>query len=307
MFSGRARAKRLQKRITLVENGYQITEEMEKAIADAHNSEEIINYIESHKSDYEALIAQQDNVHSIQSIKNDIDESVERIENAYTKNMDDINQIHAVLDSMAGSVQSMTRLQEIFIQSFVALKEQMNAIRECTGMISDLSNQTNLLALNATIEAARAGEHGRGFAVVAGEVKKLSLDTAEASSKIDSSVEGFTEQINNIISETERNKAELESMTNATDDARSLFTVAKTNSDNDRAEIARIIDNINEDIVKLQSVASYHLTLHENTCKSYDEMKVFVEHHQYGSQLVELRSKVRSLKTVLEKILNGAV
>lgn len=307
MFAGKARARRLKKRITLVENGYEITEEMEKAIATAHNSEEIINYIASQQQDYEALIAQQDNVHSISQIKEDIDRSVELMENAYARSNDDIQQIHGVLDSMADSVSSMTRLQENFIQSFIALKDQMNAIRECTGMISDLSNQTNLLALNATIEAARAGEHGRGFAVVAGEVKKLSLDTAEASSKIDNSVEAFTEQINLIISETEKNKAELESMTHATDDAKDLFNAAKSNSDDNRQEISGIIDNINEDIVKLQSVASYHVTLHENTCKSYDDMKLFVEHHQYGSQMRELRNKVAELKSVLEKILNGAV
>lgn len=307
MFSGKERAKRLQKRITLVENGYAITEEMEKAIAGAHNSEEIMNYIDDQKADYEALIEQQDNVHSITDIKADIDESVEKIESVYNRNLNDIQNINHVLDSMSNSVESMKRLQETFIESFVVLKEQMNAIRECTGMIADLSNQTNLLALNATIEAARAGEHGRGFAVVAGEVKKLSLDTADASAKIDSTVEGFTEQINSIINETEKNKAELESMTNATDNARDLFDTAKTNSDKDRNEIVQIIENINDDIIKLQSVASYHSTLHESTCKSFDDLKLFVEHHQYGSQLRELKSKVSSLRTTLEKILNGAV
>ncbi len=307
MFSSRARTARLHKRIKLVENGYAITEEMEKTIASAHNSEEIISYIQGTKADYEALVAQHDDVQSIESIKNEIDQSVVQIEQAYTKNMDDILQIHAVLDSMSNSVESMTKLQEVFIQSFVALKEQMNAIKECTGMISDLSNQTNLLALNATIEAARAGEHGRGFAVVAGEVKKLSFDTAEASSKIENSVEGFTEQINNIIKETEKNKTELESMTHATDDARNLFTTAKNNSDNDRAEIARILDNIGDDIIKLQSVASYHMTVNKNASQSYDSIKGFVEQHQYGAQMVELRSKVEMLKKVLDQILNGAV
>ena len=85
MFSGKERAKRLQKRITLVENGYAITEEMEKAIAGAHNSEEIMNYIDGQKADYEALIEQQDNVHSITEIKADIDESVEKIEGVQQK------------------------------------------------------------------------------------------------------------------------------------------------------------------------------------------------------------------------------
>jgi methyl-accepting chemotaxis protein len=307
MFSGKARAQRLQKRIALVENGYAITEEMEKTITDDNHSEEIVNYIDGQKTDYEALVGQQDNVNSISAIKADIDESVEKIENVYNRNLNDIQNINSVLDSMSTSVESMKKLQETFIESFVVLREQMNAIRECTGMIADLSNQTNLLALNATIEAARAGEHGRGFAVVAGEVKKLSLDTADASAKIDNSVEGFTEQINNIINETERNKEELESMTSATDNARDLFDAAKTNSDKDRSEIAQIIENINEDIIKLQSVASYHITLHENTRKSFDDMKQFVEHHQHSTQLEELRGMVSNLRGTLEKILSSGV
>ena len=42
----------------------------------------------------------------------------------------------------------------------------------------------NLLALNATIEAVRAGDAGKGFAVVGGEVKNLSAQIGNATSKI---------------------------------------------------------------------------------------------------------------------------
>ena len=61
-------------------------------------------------------------------------------------------------------------------------------------LINDIAGQTNLLALNATIEAARAGDAGKGFAVVAAEVKNLSVQTENATSKISEQIRIVQEQ-----------------------------------------------------------------------------------------------------------------
>lgn len=64
------------------------------------------------------------------------------------------------------------------------LTKATSEISGVVALIEAIASQTKLLALNATIEAARAGSAGKGFAVVAEEVKRLSLQTAEATTTI---------------------------------------------------------------------------------------------------------------------------
>ncbi|WP_125152106.1 methyl-accepting chemotaxis protein [Clostridium rectalis] len=64
--------------------------------------------------------------------------------------------------------------------------ENVDKISSMTEQIFNIASQTELLSLNASIEAARAGEFGKGFSVVANEVKKLSEESSNTVSFINS-------------------------------------------------------------------------------------------------------------------------
>jgi methyl-accepting chemotaxis protein len=85
------------------------------------------------------------------------------------------------------------------------LGQRAREIQSFVAQIGAIADQTNLLALNAAIEAARAGEAGRGFAVVAEEVRKLAEESNEAAKKIAGLASGITEDLDGVVSSSERN------------------------------------------------------------------------------------------------------
>lgn len=78
------------------------------------------------------------------------------------------------------------------------VNEESVKIDNIVSMIKEISNQTKLLSLNASIEAARAGEHGKGFSVVASEIRKLAIDSHNASQQVNLSIKLIQEKIHQV-------------------------------------------------------------------------------------------------------------
>ena len=118
--------------------------------------------------------------------------------------------------------------------------QKVNDVHEIVGTIIKIAGQTNLLALNASIESARAGEAGRGFAVVADSVRDLSVETQEASEKIE-------EIILNLAKEAETAK-------NHTDETVMTITEQREMIDETRDKFENISEKVDDIRVRFSEI-----------------------------------------------------
>ena len=153
------------------------------------------------------------------------------------------------------------------------LEEATAHIGEVMDTIGSIAHQVNLLAMNATIEAARAGSAGRGFAVVASEVKKLAVQTGQATTSIAGRIDdiraatgGASDAIRRIVetihrvdevardiaaSVQEQTSATQEISTNATDSAQGTEAVAQN-----VGELSQVVDEMASLAGNLRTVAA---------------------------------------------------
>lgn len=100
------------------------------------------------------------------------------------------NDISAQYRAIAAREDAEQRLRLQESERRASVEQILNDVSGIVDAIDGIARQTNLLALNASIEAARAGEAGRGFSVVAAEVKKLAIDTQNATSRARAMIAG---------------------------------------------------------------------------------------------------------------------
>src|SRR5699024_5196118 len=159
-------------------------------------------------------------------------------------------------------VQKNWQVQLDQLISLMTTMEQMDtdvqAIRQITTFINDISNRTNLLALNASIEAARAGESGKGFAVVATEIRDLAEKSKYSTKEIKTIVEKIQDQSSATVQKT---NLTLQSGKEQTQLIRRALSSSQEVLANGQAVIAEIheVESVSESIEDLQRNAHNNL------------------------------------------------
>lgn len=145
-------------------------------------------------------------------LKNDRDEIVGSI--LVARNLERSNRVRGIAKDLATVIGQVTKavnelseeIQKLaFMNNEIAEKSERAAeyavrTNEVLSFIKKIASQTNLLGLNAAIEAARAGTAGRGFEVVANEIRRMSVNTADSTDKINKVLHSIEDSVNVITS-----------------------------------------------------------------------------------------------------------
>jgi twitching motility protein PilJ len=115
------------------------------------------------------------------------------------------------MDSVSQTIDSINKIRQTIHEAEKRIKrlgERSQEIGGIVNLINNISERTHVLSLNASMHAASAGEAGRGLMVVVDEVQRLSENSREATSEIESLVNNIQLEtadtinvINNVISD----------------------------------------------------------------------------------------------------------
>lgn len=202
-----------------------IAKESQKQLKNLNNTLESIYNVDSKLSSIEQ------NIGNIENLVNFVVDSTGKGNN----NLDEYNQqLNVITDNLINTTS--------FINN---LNNELKEIYQLGSLIIDISDKLRLLAFNASIESAKAGESGRGFSVVASQMTKMSTETRNSITKINSLLKNVSDSGDNV-------KSSISKCVESYNVSRELFSSIKESFDT----IKNNADILSYEIKKVYSEAS---------------------------------------------------
>jgi methyl-accepting chemotaxis protein len=177
-------------------------------------------------------------------------------------------------------------------------------IGQIVDLIRGVAGQTNLLALNAAIEAARAGEHGRGFAVVAEEVRKLAVESANATEKIQAMIEEIQGETLRAVKAMERGTSEVAEGVSLIEKAGDAFTGIVRSiemTDSQVAQISGAAEELSAGIQRLVEGMNGIAAVAEESAAGAQEVAASAQ--EQTSSMNDIINAARDLSTAANQLL----
>ncbi len=203
------------------------------------------------------------------------------------------------INSLSEQFKENTEATRITFEGISVLSEKSSLIGGIIDSINKIAQQTNLLALNAAIEAARAGEAGRGFSVVADEIGALSIQSSEATKKIDAILKDIIKTVDSLNDTIQKSNDTMDTSNKKLTDTIEVFDSMMSSSQNVISGTGRL----KADLSKITEVK-------EQLMNSMEELKQISKQSALTTTEISTSTEkqvegVESILHSMEKVQNG--
>ena len=236
----------------------------------------------------------------------EVSNNIASLDDLITVQVNEVTQASTTVEEMVSNIASVNRIVDNMAYSFnnlesnvrngsekqilvndkiIKIQDESEMLEEANTVIQGIAEQTNLLAMNAAIEAAHAGEAGKGFSVVADEIRKLSEDSSEQSTKIG-------EQLTKI-------RESIASVTLASGESLESFNKLSGMITETDALVRQIKESMNEQTAGSKQINESLQTLNDNTRNVRTSSNVMTESNK------KVMDKIHILEAVTEQMANN--